>query len=173
MCVWRKNTWANSEAHTEHKANIIIGSSLKRQSMAHINKIGDKKWEPVRSNDFGCGSGSGYNPKSGSVAITKNKDANGFVTYKNASKVTSQEKTKKNPSPYITPNILFGLAGKDDFWTHLDKALRALFSDRKALSSSHGTVQSAAFTDRPSSGRRSHYRMAALEPAVQVYSTAL
>ena len=25
------------------------------------------------------------------------------------------KKKQKNPSPYITPNILFGLAGKDDF----------------------------------------------------------
>jgi hypothetical protein len=36
--------------------------------------------------------------------------------------------------------------------------LRALFSDRKALILSHSTEQSAAFTDRPKSGRGSHYR---------------
>jgi hypothetical protein len=26
-----------------------------------------------------------------------------------------KKNNKKTPSPYITPNILFGLAGKDDF----------------------------------------------------------
>jgi hypothetical protein len=80
MCVYREYTGANSEAHTEHTTNIIIGSSLIRQSMAHFNKIGDKKGEPIWSEDFGCGSGSGYSPKSETAAITKNKDASGFVT---------------------------------------------------------------------------------------------
>jgi hypothetical protein len=39
----------------------------------------------------------------------------GSLPIKMRQKSLHKKKQKKNPSPYITPNILFGLAGKDDF----------------------------------------------------------
>jgi hypothetical protein len=63
-----------------------------------------------------CGSGSGYSPPSETADVTKNKDANGFITYEKTRQKSLYKKQQKiKPLPLHCPQHFFGLAGKDDF----------------------------------------------------------